>query len=91
MALIKIAMDEDGLTGDPRDYAILDGTGTLYTHLKEYQVELKGTDKAVDPRVEDGALDPSRPRTVLHRRKLWEYLGHQVAKRFWYAGRRTRA
>ncbi len=89
--IVAMAMEEDGLRGDPRNFVILTGAGDLLTHLKRYKVELKGTDEPVDVRVPDGSLDVKRERSVVHRRHLWRYLGPEVARTFWRLGARTRS
>lgn len=89
--IVVAAMEEDGIRGDPRDFVVLHGAA-LFTHRGEYAVMSNATGAGVDPRnVEgDGAVDPGRERTVVHRRRLYEVLGKVEAAKFWYMGSRTR-
>lgn len=87
--ILRIALAEDEIKGDPRNYAILDGTGKLTTYLKQYDVAVHG--EPADVTVPDKSIDPDRERRVIHRRHLWKYLGPEQARRFWRFGRRTRA
>jgi len=86
-------MRERGVSGDPRDYVVLDGS-TLTTCRAEYRVKSNATGDPVDVRNVEGdgfiRLGADRPPPeLLHRRRLAEVLGQETARRFWRYGRRT--
>ena len=86
-------MREQGVSGDPRDYAILDGS-ILTTCRAEYRVKSNATGDPVDVRNVDGdgfirLGEDRQPPALLHRRQLAEHLGQETARRFWRFSRRT--
>lgn len=87
--IISIAMAEEKITGDPRDYVLIAG-GDIVSSFGRYGAKSNSTGENVDPsNVEgDGQIEEGR-RKVVHRRDLWRYLG-KAARRFWKCGRRTR-
>lgn len=85
---IRVAMAEEGATGDPRDYVILEGS-TLTTHLRRYVLSSRLDGREVDvTNVEgDGEVPEAPTSRLVHRGVLWRYLG-PAAREFWRQGRR---
>lgn len=89
--LIKMAMKEDGISGDVRDYVLMAGSEITTIHAS-YTATSKLDGREVDPSniAGDGDIDPHLERKVIHRSNLWKYIGQSEARNFWKFGRRTR-
>jgi hypothetical protein len=90
-SIVRMALAEEKIKGDARDYALIDGS-VLVTSFGRYTITSNLNDEPVDVRnVEgDGAIDPNLERTVVHRRNLYKFIGPEGARKFWRFGRRTR-